>query len=180
MNLRALTIASFNLYNLNLPGRRMYTDRNGWSDEEYQRKIDWAARQLRSLDADVIGLQELWHEEALAAVVLAAGLQDSYDMVLPPNTHGQRIVCAALVRKELLVGQPKWIADFPPAFVLSSGGDDPQSPQIDVHIKGFSRPVLHLAIQPRKPGPAIQVFVCHFKSKGPTQVYREGWYRADT
>ncbi|WP_372659661.1 endonuclease/exonuclease/phosphatase family protein [Hydrogenophaga sp.] len=180
MNLRTLTIASCNLYNLNLPGLRMYTDSNGWTEAEYQRKIRWTAQQLLALDADLIGLQELWHEDALAAVLVAAGLESEYDTVLPPNTRGQRIVCAALVRKGLLVGQPDWISDFPPNFLLSSAGDDPQSPQIGVNISGFSRPVLHLNIQPRSPGPQVQVFVCHFKSKGPTKVYREAWYRANT
>ena len=46
MNLRQLRIGSFNLYNLNEPGLPIYTDADGWPQAEYDRKIDWAARQL--------------------------------------------------------------------------------------------------------------------------------------
>ena len=68
---------------------------------------------------------------------------------------------------------------FPPGFVLSSSGDDPQTLQIDVAIQGFSRPVLHFAIRPRESAPEVHVYVCHFKSKAPTQVFRERWFRLD-
>ena len=56
MNLKQLSIASFNLYNLNEPGLPMYADKTGWTQAEYDRKIGWTAHQLQSLDADVFGL----------------------------------------------------------------------------------------------------------------------------
>jgi predicted extracellular nuclease len=62
---------------------------------------------------------------------------------------------------------------------LQSRGDDPQTPQISVNIAGYSRPVLHFGIRPRSKEPVVHVYVCHFKSKGPTKVYNEAWYRAD-
>ncbi|WP_367187711.1 endonuclease/exonuclease/phosphatase family protein, partial [Hydrogenophaga sp.] len=31
----------------------------------------------------------------------------------------------------------------------------------------------------RNPGPEVHVYVCHFKSKGPTQVFNEKWFKAD-
>ena len=40
MNLRRLNIATFNLLNLNEPGLRMYKDADGWSQDQYDRKID--------------------------------------------------------------------------------------------------------------------------------------------
>jgi predicted extracellular nuclease len=39
--------------------------------------------------------------------------------------------------------------------------------------------VLHFTIKPRQGHPDIHVYVCHFKSKGPTKVFREDWFRAD-
>lgn len=174
-----LSIATFNLFNLNLPGQAMYTNAAGWSQAAYDLKIDWTARQVRLLAADVFGLQELWHADALGEALDASGLADEYDMLVPDEADGSRIVCAALVRKKLLAGKPKWISAFPEAFVLRSQGDDPQTPQIEVNIRGFSRPVLHFQIQPRKDGPQVHVYVCHFKSKAPTKVYTEAWYKQD-
>lgn len=179
MKLSRLTIATFNLYNLNLPGRSIYTGA-GWTQAQYDSKIAWTAGQLRMLQPDVLGLQELWHADALAAALDASGLADQYDTVVPADADGTRIVCAALVRKGLLAGPPDWISAFPADFVLRSSGDDPQTPQIDVNIAGFSRPVLHFTIAPRGKKAVVHVYVCHFKSKAPTQVYREAWYDKST
>ena len=179
MNLKQLSIASFNLYNLNEPGLPMYTDTTGWTQAEYDRKIGWTAHQLQSLDADVFGLQEMWNPVSVQRALISAGVADHYDLLAPPNANGKRIDCGALVRKGLLTGQPEWITRFPPGFVLRSTGDDPQTPSIGVNIRGYSRPVLHFTIRPRSPGPEVHVYVCHFKSKGPTQVFNEKWFKAD-
>ena len=54
-----LSFATFNLFNLNRPGLRMYRDNDGWSDAEYARKISWTAGTLADGNADVWGFQEL-------------------------------------------------------------------------------------------------------------------------
>jgi hypothetical protein len=174
-----ISFGTFNLYNLNLPGKPIYTDRDGWSAEEYDRKIRWTGDMLRCLSPDVIGFQELWHADALAAAFAAAGTGDAYDLLVPPHVDGREIVCAAAVRKGLVASEPRWIADFPDGFRLESAGDDPQSPAIAVALKGFSRPVLHVQVRPHPDRPAIHVYVCHFKSKAPAKVYQEPWYEAD-
>ncbi|MEJ6004081.1 endonuclease/exonuclease/phosphatase family protein [Paucibacter sp. AS339] len=179
MNLRQFSVATFNLYNLNLPGRPIYTDRNGWTQAEYELKIAWTARQLSILKSDIFGFQELWHGDALKHAVEAAGQSAELDLLLPANATGTQIVSAALVKKGLLVGDPEWISHFPPKFRLHSGGDDPQTPHIDVSITGFSRPVLHFTVRLRDKLPLVHVYVCHFKSKGPTQVFNEAWFKAD-
>lgn len=170
MDLKTLSIATFNLYNLNLPDLPLYTDSNGWSEQEYERKIAWTASQLKLIDADVVGFQELWHGQALVAAVEAAGLAADYDVVVPDNADGKGIVCAAIVRRGLLEGESEWIADFPEDFVLKAKGDDPQTPQISVNIHGFSRPVLHFTIRPREDEAAMHMYVCHLKSKQPTRI----------
>lgn len=180
MDLDRLSIATFNLYNLNEPGLPLYSNQDGWSEAQYAAKIRWTARMISELRPDVLGLQELWHENSARAALAAAGLAPDYDLIVPPDTAGQRIVCAALVRKGLLVGAPRWLDTFPDGFRLQSSGDDPQTPAISVGITHFSRPVLQLAIRPRADAAAIVVHVCHLKSKAPTQLYREDWYRAAT
>jgi len=179
MNLRNFSIATFNLFNLQLPGRAMYTNTEGWSQAQYDDKIRWSAQQLEMLQPDVLGLQELWHADALVDVLNASGLAAGYDALVPPDANGRKIVCAALVRKGLLRGEPEWISDFPDDLILRSQGDDPQTPEIEVSIRGFSRPVLHFVIRPREDGPDVHVYVCHFKSKAPTRVFREPWYVKD-
>ena len=179
MNRNRLSVATFNLYNLNLPGVSMYRDTEGWDLEEYERKVAWSARMLREVQPDVLGVQELWHADALTAVVEQAGLTEEYEVLADPATGG-RIVCAALVRQGLLVpGSARWVSTFPEALRLESAGEDPQTPVVDVRIPGFSRPVLRFEVRLRDDQPATVVYVCHFKSKAPTQIWREPWYNAD-
>jgi hypothetical protein len=179
MKLRNLSIASFNLLNLNEPGLPLYTDPDGWTQDAYDRKIDWSQRVLSRLKPQVIGFQELWHRTSLERVVASAGLAADYDLLIPPDANGTHIVCAAMVQKGLLEGTPEWITNFPDKFILQSRGDDPQTPAISVTINSFSRPVLHFTIRPREDHDPVHVFVCHFKSKGPTKVFKEPWFNAD-
>ena len=179
MNLRKLSVGSFNLYNLNEPGLPVYTDKDGWTAEQYALKLAWTARQLRVMNADIFGFQELWHRESLAGALQQAALESEYDLLVPADADGSKIVCAAIARKGLMVGEPEWISDFPQELVLRSSGDDPQTPLIDIKIAGFSRPVLHFRVKPRASGPEVHVYVCHFKSKAPTKVYTEAWFKAD-
>lgn len=176
MKRRDFSVATVNLYNLNLPGRPMYRDREGWSEAEYAAKLAWAARMLADLDADIVGLQELWHRDAIRAVLESGGLSEQYDILAEP-ADGTKIICAALVRKGFLVpGSATWIEQFPPEFRLSAKGEDRQSPDIDVRIHGFSRPVLRLEVGLRDDEPTTQVYVCHLKSKLPAPIYTEDWY----
>ncbi len=167
-----------NLYNINLPGLRIYADADGWDPDVYQRKLDWTRHMLVKNEADVWGFQELWHAGALQDIFDDEGLDD-YALLVPEGHSGQRIVCAGAVRKDILVGEPHWIKAFPDKFILESGGDDPQTSDISVQVQSFSRPVLHFQVQPRSQSAPISVYVAHFKSKAPTKIYREGWYRAE-
>ena len=173
-----VSFATFNLYNLNEPGLGIYSDTNGWSQEEYDRKIAWTARTLKEGHSDVWAFQELWHQDSIQRAFETADLLNDYTLLIPLDHAGQRIVCAGAVKSDILVGQPEWINSFPDYFKLDSEGDDEQTPDISVQIDSFSRPVLHFEIKPRKNGKHIHVYVCHFKSKAPTKIYQEQWYSA--
>ena len=54
-----LSFATFNLYNLNQPGMRIYRDRDGWSQADFNKKLAWSSRQIANLDVDVWAFQEL-------------------------------------------------------------------------------------------------------------------------
>jgi len=180
MATKTVSLTTFNLYNLNEPGLPVYSDADGWTQAEYDRKIIWTSRMLRDMQSDVFGFQELWHGNSLRMALTAAGLDESHAALVPPGHSGQRIVCAAAVAKDILVGEPEWITNFPDDFILQSSGTDDQTTPIGVTINTFSRPVLHFTIKPRAKDPAVSVYVCHFKSKGPTPVFREPWYKKTT
>ena len=171
-----LSLCTYNLYNLNEPGLPIYQDTNGWSQEEYANKIQWAADKISAMDADVWAFQELWHAASLNNVLSSSGLASDYTLLVPSDHAGGKIICAGAVKTSILEGEPEWIDAFPDTFKLSSSGDDPQAPDIAVQIDSFSRPVLHFKIKPRSNGKVIHVYVCHFKSKGPTRIHRESWY----
>ena len=175
-----LSIATCNLYNINLPGLRIYSDSDGWDEETYRKKVKWTGEMIARVTTDVWGFQELWHTQALDDVFEAAHLKNDYRLLVPDGHAGQSIVCAGAVREDILIGDPEWISGFPEKFRLDSGGDDPQTSEIAVHINTFSRPVLHFRIRPRSNGKVISVYVAHFKSKAPSKIYREGWYRDES
>jgi len=176
---RTISFTSFNLYNLNEPGLAMYNNKSGWPAEIVERKVTWSAAMLQRAKADVFGFQELWHRDTLRKVIEKAGLSGDYSLLAPDNHHGKSITCAAAVRNDMLEGDPEWITDFPPSFRLQSKGEDKQTAAMFVDIKKFSRPVLHFRIKPRRNQEAIYVYVCHFKSKGPTSVIYDDWYKED-
>lgn len=179
MNKASFTLATCNLMNLNLGGRPMYQDTTGWSPEQYAAKVAWLGRALAHLDADVFGLQEVWDAAALADVLTAGSLTDRYDVLATPAV-GTKIVCAALVRKGLLVaGSASWIDAFPEATRLQSTVEDAQTPDIDVRIVGFSRPVLRFQVAWRDDQRPTSVYVAHLKSKAPAPVYKERWFHAN-
>ncbi len=179
MDLQKFSVATFNLFNFQLAGLPMNPFQQPWTDAEFERKVSWTAQMLETLDADIVGLQELWHAEAMERVLARPALRDRYDLLAEPAT-GDRIICAALVRKGLLRGDPTWVSEFPEAVRLESTDPmDPQSPAIEVNIHGFSRPVLHLQVALRDDPPLTDVFVAHLKSKRPTQINGEPWYDDD-
>ncbi|QDU96986.1 endonuclease/exonuclease/phosphatase family protein [Lignipirellula cremea] len=176
---KRLSFATCNLFNTNEPGLAMYRDTTGWTPEQYEKKIDWLGRALAMVDADVWGFQELWHHKSLANLFKKAKLTSKYKLLAPPSHQGGKIICAGAVRKEMLVGEPEWIVNFPDQFVLFGSGDDPQTPEISVSLKSFSRPVLHFKIRPLDDSPEISVFVAHLKSKMPARVDTEQWFKSD-
>lgn len=178
MSLDRFSVATFNLYNLQLPGVAMHPGQKPWTEDEFAAKQAWIARQLVALDADVIGLQELWSREAMERVLAEPLLHQTYDLLAEPAS-GTRIICGALVRKGLLRGTPLWIDTFPAELRLESSGNDAQTPDVRVTIPRFSRPVLNFQVALREQPPFTEVFVAHLKSKLPERVSNEAWFAAD-
>ena len=172
------SLGNCNLYNLNEPGNAIYTDSDGWSQEQYDKKIDWMQRTFREMPSDVWGFQELWHKDSINTVFNHPDLA-GYTCLVPPTHTGQKIICGAAVKTSILHGDPTWISDFPAEYKMMAGGDDAQSSDIAVQLDTFSRPVLHFKVKPRSNGRLVSVYVVHLKSKLPSKIYYEGWYKAN-
>jgi len=65
------TIASFNVKNLIGPDKEYYRFEQ-YTPEEYAWKLDWLADQLLSMDADIVGFQEIFEESALRDALVDA------------------------------------------------------------------------------------------------------------
>ena len=173
------SVATFNLYNLQLPGRGMNPGQPAWTDDEYRRKLDWTGRQLKELDADIVGLQELWHADAMAEALDRANLDDDYDLLATPATGGS-ITCAALVRTGLLRGDADVDRDVPghasPRVDVrrSAGPGHPRAPRrlrpAGAHVR--RRPARAAAARPRCTSPTSS-------RSCPTRIDQEPWYDAE-
>lgn len=62
------TIASFNVKNLIGPDQEYYKFQS-YTPEEHAWKVDWMADQMLSMDADIVGFQEIFEESALQEVI---------------------------------------------------------------------------------------------------------------
>jgi hypothetical protein len=184
MHLEKFCVATFNLFNMQVPGKKMNRRQQPWTDKQFIDKVNWTVFQLVTLGLpDIVGLQELWSKTALDKVMTAGEedehqLKHTYDMLAKPATGG-KIICGALVRKGLLTGEPTWVDEFPDEVVLRSekDPDDPQAPGISVTIDKFSRPVLNFQVKLRDDLPPTEVFVVHLKSKLPTALDKEAWFK---
>ena len=65
------TIASFNVKNLIGPDQEYYKFQS-YTPEEYAWKEDWLAEQITNLNADIIGFQEIFEEDALRKTLARA------------------------------------------------------------------------------------------------------------
>ncbi len=169
-----VSFATFNLYNLQLPGLAWRGE--PYSEAEYLAKIGWTAAQLRLLHADVIAFQELWSAKCLADAFAAAGLDQTYELVFIKD-EWYDIAVAAAVRDPWEVRQKRLHKNFGEGFVLKKrgGSRDPEDNEIQVDIDIFARTVLDLELgnKDHPDLPAIRVLCVHLKSKLPTRLDRE-------
>ncbi len=157
-----LMVATCNVLNLALPGRHFYHGQNPYNPREYDAKVRWLGERFRTLNADVLAVQEVWDEAALSAVVASSGLR--YDFVAVPGAENgpgqegaQGTPRVGLVTR-LKVLDVQSLADFPAAAVVEVPGMGPHS--------RFERPPLLVTLQMNH-GQELHVITAHLKSKRP-------------
>jgi predicted extracellular nuclease len=146
---------TFNLYNLSLPDKWYYPGLR-YTQEEYQKKADWVAEQLRRMDADIVGFQEVFDAEALQQVLDASGrYRDATCIVGEQNGVSPAVGLVSCFP----VLEYTSIPNFSRKAWLSVD-------ESTVPIHEFSRPVLRVKVE-LHPGIEVIVFVVHLKSKNP-------------
>lgn len=148
-------VATFNLFNLALPETPFYGHRR-YSKEEFARKEAWIQGQLKTLNADLVGFQEVFQAEALEGVVERSGLYPQARVVTVPRD--EPLPTVGLVSR-FPIREIEGIAEFP------------EEAEVDLEagfsgVKRFSRPVLRAQVE--LPGEVpVDVYVIHLKSKRP-------------
>ena len=150
-----IRVGSFNAFNLVLPGVKYY-DKPPYSADEFEAKATWTSAQLTRMDAQVVGFQEVFHEEALKDVATRSGLYPT-ERVIAPGADGSGPRVGLATSLPIVRWDP--IVDFPDESRLSLDG-------IALPISEFQRPVLRAELQ-LDDSNTVTVFVAHLKSKRP-------------
>jgi endonuclease/exonuclease/phosphatase family metal-dependent hydrolase len=152
-----LTVASCNLLNLALPGRKFYPNQEPFGEDEYRRKIGWLAGMFGRINADIFGFQEVWDEVALRAAVGASPLR-GMQVLAPGAERGATGTPRVALATRLELVDSESVGEFLPAECAAV-------PELGEHRR-FERPVLRAALR-SKQGLTVNVLVVHLKSKRP-------------
>ena len=159
-----IRFATFNAFNLAPPGQQLYDNLLPSTPAQYEAKLDWTARQLDLLDADVIGFQEIFSQACLRDVLARTRhYRDAVHVGFDPDPGAERLTpSVALVSRLPLAAPGEAHASYPDGVSMPDGSRDNDR---------FSRAVIHAGIV-ISPDCTVDVFVIHLKSKRPD--YRNG------
>jgi predicted extracellular nuclease len=160
-----IRFATFNVCNLAPPGMQFYDNVVPFTPAEYEAKVAWIAQQMDTLNADVIGFQEIFSQAALKDVLAKTkNYQQAHHAGIDPDPALRLTPSVALVSKLPFAAPASVTTDFPRNLSINI----PDAPD---PFEKFTRPVLHAQVVAPN-GLAINVFVTHLKSKRPD--YRNG------
>lgn len=154
-----LRLATFNTFNLAPPGARLYDNLAPTTAAEYEAKLDWTARQIDLLDADLIGFQEIFSQQVLQEVLRRTQrYRDATHVGFDPDPQATRLTpSVALVSRLPLAGPARALTHFPAQVALTDGSRD---------AGRFTRAPLHASVTVA-PGLTVDVIVVHLKSRRP-------------
>ena len=164
-----IRFATFNAFNLAPAGAKLYDNLLPYTEAEFEAKIDWTARQIDLLDADVIGFQEIFSQAALKlALSRTRNYRDAFHVGFDlqagdvPAGAGRLAPGVALVSRLPLAEPGVAHGLFPAGIAMPPGSRDADR---------FARPVVHAQVIVA-PDVVVDVVVVHLKSKRPD--YRTG------
>jgi endonuclease/exonuclease/phosphatase family metal-dependent hydrolase len=158
-----IRFATFNVFNLAPPGVKVYDNLVPFTPEEYEAKIAWTARQIDLLDADVIGFQEIFSQEALKeALSRTHRYRDAVHLGFDPDPAADRLTPSVALVSRLGIAEREALPAFPSGIAMPPGSRDADR---------FTRAPLHAAVVV-SPDVTVDVVVVHLKSRRPD--YRNG------
>lgn len=162
-----MIVATANLLNFALPNRLFYHNTPAYTPEAYQQKIGALAPLIARLQADIIGVQEVWDEQAVIELCQQAGLTD-YHVAIPMASN---VANSELTQGRGALGTPA--VGLVSRFEIVKARLLTQIPAValmdipDMGLyKAFNRPPLMAEV--RLPNnQTVTVIVAHLKSKRP-------------
>ncbi len=152
-------IGTFNLFNLVLP-EHTYYGRKKYTQEEFNKKKAWINHQLLNMQADIVGFQEVFHQEALAEILQANPRYKGGTHMLVADPTGDRPSVGLISR--FAVEDYEFIHQFPEQLDIDG---------VKIPFTHFSRPILKARLRLNADN-CLTVFVAHLKSKRP--VFGDG------
>lgn len=156
-----LRIATLNCLNLARPGVQVYAGVAPYSADEYRAKTQWLSALLDRMQADIVLLQEIFHEQALADVVQGMTLRNNHAapcFAAPlADAHNTRPRLGVLWAKALSLRLDTLTA-LPPQCVV-------HVPEGEAH-QAYSRPLLRATLT-HAALPSLTLFNVHLKSRRP-------------
>jgi endonuclease/exonuclease/phosphatase family metal-dependent hydrolase len=154
-----VTVSTFNLLNLALPGERFYENQDPYTAEEYAAKLQWTGHQLDVMRADVVMFQEVFHLQALKEAVAASSWMRNATVAAP---HTDTLVDGRLLPRLALASRLP-VRELN-SFVELDAADHVPLPGGAVHAR-FSRPLLEAVVDVQ--GQPLRLMTVHLKSKRP-------------
>jgi hypothetical protein len=151
-----LTIGTFNLNNLCLPNVPVLTNKQVMSSDDYERKVEWTADQLRRMNADVVAVQEVIHLKALQDAVTRSGVYVGASVIVGPEDG---IYPTVGIVSRLPVSGVEVFSEFPKDSILDFECGS-------LTFTSWTRPVLKVEVEAEY-GQRVAVFVVHLKSMRP-------------
>ncbi|KHD24670.1 endonuclease [Vibrio caribbeanicus] len=155
---KTLTFATANLFNFVEPPSAFYDFDNIYEKEAWEGKCRWTKNRLMSLDADIIGLQEVFSIEAARRLCAEMGFPH-FATVETPHVEDDYIYSKPVVAiaSKFPIKQVKPVT---PLAELFSG--------YPVLLPEFCRHPIFAIVEVPELGD-IAVYVCHLKSQRPTE-----------
>lgn len=168
MSVEHTRICTFNVYNLVREGTAYYSE-SPYSPEEFQQKTQWIGNQLDRMAVDMVGFQEVFHEDALVAALSHSERFQGIDPIVLGTNDAEVPAATPVVAfaSRFPTTSAESLAGFPDDAVIQLPGAG--GGQVTVPVSDFSRPVLKVGVQITG-GFALTVFVIHLKSKRPTYL----------
>ncbi|OHD11759.1 MAG: hypothetical protein A2086_11940 [Spirochaetes bacterium GWD1_27_9] len=158
-----LKIGTFNLYNLSLPDIQFYEDKSPYSNEEYNEKINWINNQLKTMNCDIVGFQEIFHEKAFTDVIKKSEIyKNAYYCVQERADENRFFPSVGLVSKNPIESYC-YIENFPKEVLERINNFFGNFDSSNFKITKFSRPILKAIIKINEV--EYTFFVVHLKSK---------------